>query len=166
HLSQGGTTLPDRDYYLVNNDRNKTIKEAYKTYVTKLFTLTGTSQEQATVNFEILWNIESALAKFQKSRVEMRDPQKTYNKFSLEELSKETKPFNWSKILPDLKLKGADSVLVNNPQFFKDEANLLANTSVDDLKIYLKWNILKNSASLLSKDFVDANFAFTQVLTG
>ena len=165
-LSQGGTTLPDRDYYLVENDRNRSIKEAYKTYVIGLFTLTGTTQDQAEANFNTIWNIENALAKAQKSRVEMRDPQKTYNKFSLEELSKETAPFNWTQILPALKINGADSILVNNPQFFKDESKLLKSTSVEDLKVYLKWNVLKNTAHYLSNDFVDANFKFAQVLSG
>lgn len=165
-LSQGGTTLPDRDYYLVENSRNNDIKEAYKKYIGDLFQLTGSTPEQASENFNGIWKIESALAKAQKSRVEMRDPQKTYNKFSLEDLSKETAPLNWAQILPALKINGADSVLVNNPDFLKEEAKLLSSTPVEDLKVYLKWNILKNSASYLSNDFVEANFAFNQVLSG
>src|SRR5690606_37693419 len=116
-LSQGGTTQPDRDYYLVENSRNNDIKEAYKKYIGDLFQLTGSTPEQASENFNSIWKIESALAKAQKSRVEMRDPQKTYNKFSLEDLSKQTAPLNWTQILPALKINGADSVLVNNPNF-------------------------------------------------
>lgn len=165
-IGQGGTTLPDRDYYLVDNSRNQEIKNAYKSYVERLFVLTGSTDQQASENFETIWNFEKALAKAQKSRVEMRDPQATYNKFSLAELTKSTQPFNWEKMLPALKVKGADTLLVNNPQFFEDEAKLIASTPVEDLKVYLKWNVLKGAASLLSKDFVDANFAFTQALTG
>lgn len=96
----------------------------------------------------------------------MRDPQATYNKFSLTELSKETNPLNWSQILPELKVTGADSILVNNPAFLKSVSQLLSQRPVDDLKVYLKWNILKNAAPYLSSDFVDANFAFNQILTG
>src|SRR5690606_19578999 len=165
-LSQGGTTLPDRDYYLVKNDRNEAIREAYKEYITTLFTLSGSSKEEAESFFTTIWDMESALAAAQKSRVEMRDPQATYNKFALDELSKETNPLNWSAILPELKVDGADSILVNNPAFFKSVSQLLTNRPVEDLKIYLKWNLLKNAAPYLSSDFVDANFAFTQVLTG
>lgn len=165
-LSQGGTTLPDRDYYLVENTRNQSIKEAYRIYITDLFTLIGTTQDQAESNFNTIWNIESTLAKAQKSRVEMRDPQKTYNKFSLTDLSRETAPLDWVQILPELKINGADSILINNPQFFRDEAKMLESTPVDDLKVYLKWNILKNTAPFLSSDFVDANFKFTQALSG
>lgn len=165
-LSQGGLTLPDRDYYLVTNDRNNTIKEAYKKYVSTLFNLTGSPEEQVARSFDAIWKTESALAKSQKSRVEMRDPIATYNKFSLEQFSQSTEPFNWVQILPELKVNGADSIIVDNPQFFIDEGKLLANTPIEDLKVYLKWNILKRSAPYLSKDFVDANFAFSQVLSG
>lgn len=165
-LSQGGITLPDRDYYLVTNDRNNIIKEAYKNYIATLFKLTGSSEEQAATNFDAIWKTESALAKSQKSRVEMRDPIATYNKFSLEQFSQNTEPFNWVQILPALKVNGADSIIVDNPQFFIDEGKLLTNTPIEELKVYLKWNILKKSAPYLSKDFIDANFAFSQVLSG
>jgi len=165
-LSQGGLTLPDRDYYLITNDRNNTIKEAYKKYVTTLFELTGSTEEHGTANFDAIWKIESALAKPQKSRVEMRDPQATYNKFSLEQFSQNTKPFNWAQILPAIKVNGADSIIVDNPQFFTEEGKLIASTPIEDLKVYLKWNILKKSAPYLNKDFVDANFAFSQTLSG
>ena len=165
-LSQGGTTLPDRDYYLIKNDRNNAIKDAYRNYISTLFKLSGSSKQDAEDHFITIWEIESTLAAAQKSRVEMRDPQATYNKFSLTELSKETNPLNWSQILPELKVTGADSILVNNPAFLKSVSQLLSQRPVDDLKVYLKWNILKNAAPYLSSDFVDANFAFNQILTG
>src|SRR5690606_37803221 len=133
-LSQGGTTLPDRDYYLIDNDRNNTIKEAYSKYITTLFKLTGSTDEQTATTFDAIWNIESVLAKSQKSRVEMRDPIATYNKFSLEQFSQNTKPFNWVQILPALKVNGADSIIVDNPQFFTDERRLLTSTPIEDLK--------------------------------
>src|SRR5690606_41983270 len=81
-LSQGGTTLPDRDYYLIKNDRNNAIKDAYRNYISTLFTLSGSSKQDAERYFNTIWEIESILAAAQKSRVEMRDPQATYNKFS------------------------------------------------------------------------------------
>lgn len=165
-LSQGGTTLPDRDYYLKNDSRSLKIQGAYKDYVTKLFSLTGTSKEDALKNAEIVFNIEKALASAQMSRVEMRDPYKTYNKFSVADLSKTTSNLNWTSILPLMKVNGQDTILVNSPKFFTELNNLLASTPVNDLKTYLRWNVLKSSASSLSSDFVDANFAFSQVLTG
>lgn len=165
-IGQGGTTLPDRDYYLIDNERNKEIKKAYETYVNRLFSLSGSTDEQAKSNFNTLWDIEKALAAAQKSRVEMRDPQATYNKFSLADFSAQTQPLNWNELLPIMKLEGGDTVLINNPDFFKKEAVLLKSYPIEDWKVYLKWNILKNAASLLSNSFVEADFAFTEALTG
>lgn len=165
-FSQGGTTLPDRDYYLKNDGRNPAIQEAYKKYITTLFTLVNVAQDKAQQNAITIYELEKKLAAAQMSRVEMRDPYKTYNKFLVGDFSKTTPGINWSTVMAQLKVTGEDSILVNNPSFFKAADSLLTATSVDDLKTYLKWNVLKNGASHLSKAFVDANFAFNQVLSG
>lgn len=166
HFGQGGTSLPDRDYYLKDNPRNEKIKNAYNKYIVTLFTLTGTGPEQAEKNAATIWTIESALAKAQLSRVEMRDPDKTYNKFAVTDFDKATPHLNWSELLPMMKLNGVDTVIVAQPDFFKTADALLASTTVDDWKVYLDWNILKNSASELSSPFVKANFEFGSTLTG
>ncbi|MFT3980313.1 MAG: M13 family metallopeptidase [Ferruginibacter sp.] len=165
-LSQGGTTLSDRDYYLKNDKRSQTIQDAYKKYVSTLFTLTGTDAATAAANAGIIFDFEKKLAEAQLSRVEMRDPYKTYNKFQLDDFSKTTPGSNWRTILTALKVKGEDSILVNNPSFFVTLNSLLQSTPKEDLKTYLQWNVLKNSASFLSSPFVDATFAYNQALTG
>lgn len=162
-IGQGGTTLPDRDYYLVDNTRNQKVKQAYEQYINAIFKLAGLTQENA---FPTIWDLETKLAKAQKSRVEMRDPQTTYNKFTLEDLTAQTGPLHWDAILNALKLEDADTLLVNNPDFFKQAGNIVEQTPVEDWKIYLQWNVLKQAAPLLSTPFVEANFAFSQVLTG
>jgi putative endopeptidase len=165
-LSQGGTTLPDRDYYLKNDPRSLKIQESYKNYVTKLFTLTGSTEVEAEKKAEIIFNIEKTLANAQMSRVEMRDPYKTYNKFAIADLSKTTPNLNWQTLLPLMKVNGQDTVLVNSPNFFTELNALIGSAPLNDLKTYLQWNILKGSAQYLSSEFVDASFAFTQTLTG
>ena len=162
-IGQGGTSLPDRDYYLVDNSRNQEVKQAYAQYVQTLFSLAGLEHENP---FQSIWDLETQLARAQKSRVEMRDPQKTYNKFTLSELSAQTGPLHWETILKALQLEAADTLLVNNPDFFKQAGSIVKNTPVEDWKIYLQWNVLKRAAPLLSTPFVEANFAFNQVLTG
>ncbi|MFC6102282.1 M13 family metallopeptidase [Olivibacter domesticus] len=165
-FGQGGLTLPDRDYYLVNNTRNRDIKQAYETYVQKLFTLAGSDDALAVKKFEQIWEIESALAKAQWSREEMRDPYKTYNKLTLAALEKSAPQLNWQETYNILKIKGADSVIINNPDFFKNTASLLTDEKIDQWKTYLQWNVLKNAAPILSTPFIEASFAFTQALTG
>jgi putative endopeptidase len=165
-LGQGGTTLPDRDYYLKADARTLKIQDAYKKYITQLFVLSGISENQANKNAETIFAIEKSLANSQMSRVEMRDPYKTYNKFSVADFSKTTPNINWVALLPKMKVSGQDTMLVGAPKFFTDLNALLVATPVSDWKTYLQWNVLKTSAPYLSSAFVDANFAFTQVLTG
>jgi len=165
-FNQGGTSLPDRDYYLKNNARTEKIQAAYKKYITTLFTLTGSSEETAEKDASIIFNIETELAKAQLSRTEMRDPNKTYNKFSIQGFEKITPHLNWTEILPKLKIHSLDSVLVAQPQFFKTADGMLASIPVEDWKIYLEWNILKGSAGALSSPFVKASFAYSSALSG
>lgn len=165
-LGQGGTTLPDRDYYLKNDTRSTGIQLAYKNYITKLFALTGTSPAEAAKNAETIFNFEKKLAEAQMSRVEMRDPYKTYNKFAINDFSKTTSNLNWQKLLPLMKVNGQDTILVSSPKFFTDLNAVIGSTPVSDLKTYLRWNVLKSSAPYLSSDFVNANFAFNQVISG
>lgn len=165
-LSQGGTTLPDRDYYLKSDARSLIIQKSYKNYITSLFALSGSSTTEAEKAAETIFNLEKTLAAAQMSRVEMRDPYKTYNKFSVTEFSKTTSNLNWQSLMPLMKVSGQDTVLVNSPKFFSALNGLLSATPVNDLKTYLKWNVLKSSAPYLSSEFVNASFAFTQILTG
>lgn len=165
-IGQGGTSLPDRDYYLNNDARTKKIQDAYHTYIVSLFTLTGSTPAEAEQAASTVFAIEKQLAKAQWSRVEMRDPNKTYNKFSIADFSKSTPHLNWGDILTKMKITGQDSMLVGMPPFFKSLDSLVAATPATDWKTYLKWNVLKNSASSLSSPFNKASFAFSSVLSG
>ena len=166
-FNQGGTTLADRDYYLQTDARTMKIQGAYKKYITTLFTLTGSGEEDAAKNAAVIFKMETELAKIQLSRTQMRDPNVTYNKFSLGGFEKMTPHLNWSKILPELKIKGAvDSVLVGQPTFFKSADAMLTSVPVEDWKVYLEWNVLKGAAGSLSSPFVKASFAFNSVVSG
>ncbi len=165
-LGQGGTSLPDRDYYLKNDARTLKIQDAYKNYVTKLFTLTGTQPALAKKHADAIFRFEKELAGFQMSRVERRDPNKTYNKYTLRELNKLTPGINWPSMFGKLKIQGQDTVLVSSPKFMAEMSNLVARTPVNVLKTYLQWNVLKSSALYLSSPFVKASFEYSQVLSG
>lgn len=165
-IDQGGTTLPDRDYYLKDDARSKAIREAYKKYIVTLFTLTGTDANTAANNAAIILSIETTLAKAQLSRVELRNPNKTYNKFLVSDFSKTTPHLNWAKIIPMMNAAPQDSMLVDEPAFFKTVDSLLVSVPVDQWKVYLKWNILKNGSGVLSSPFVNARFDFGSALSG
>ncbi|QJD98269.1 M13 family metallopeptidase [Mucilaginibacter robiniae] len=165
-IGQGGTSLPDRDYYLVDNARNQRIQGAYKTYLTTLFTLTGTPAAEAEKNAATIFRMETELAKLQMSRVAMRDPNKTYNKFSVAQFSQTTPHLNWATLLPKMKVSGQDTMLVRQPDFFKSVDGMLTSIPVEDWKVYLKGYILRGSASQLSSPFTKASFKFSSVLSG
>jgi putative endopeptidase len=167
NLSQGGITMPDRDYYLKADQRSKKIQAAFDTYATKLFTLAGESESSAQQKAKTIFELEKKMAAAQMSRTEMRDPYKTYNKFALKDLAAKTPAFNWPATLTKLQVSiPQDSVLINSPRFFASADSLLTNTPITDWQTYLQWTILRSSASSLSHDFVAANFAYNQAMSG
>ncbi|MEO7314023.1 MAG: M13 family metallopeptidase [Ginsengibacter sp.] len=165
-LMQGGTSLPDRDYYISDNGRMKSIRKDYQNYMTDMFKLIGDNDQLANHKASAILALETALAKVQMSRVEMRDPKKTYNKFSLADFSKETPGFNWTTLLKTMKVNGADSLIVNSPEFFKAADALFTAVPLETWKAYLEWSVIKSAAPYLSSDFVNRQFAFEKVLTG
>lgn len=165
-LSQGGTSLPDRDYYLKNDSRSQTVRAEYLKYVADMFKLTGNDETTAAAKAANIMALETGLAKAQLSRVELRDPVKTYNKFSLEDFTKTTPGIDWKMMFAAMKLSKADSLLVNNPAFFKTADALLSAVPLDTWKAYLQWSVIKNSAAYLSDAFIQRQFQFNKVLSG
>lgn len=165
-VSQGGTSMPDRDYYLKGDTRTKKIQDAFHSYMVTLFTLAGETEEVARQKAETIFALEKKLAKAQMSRVEMRDPHKTYNKFSVADFSRQNPSFNFTTTLQKLKASGQDSILVNSPGFFQVADSLLKETPVQVWQTYLQWNLLRTAAPYLSHAFVNANFAYNQAMSG
>ncbi|MBK8608750.1 MAG: M13 family metallopeptidase [Chitinophagaceae bacterium] len=166
-IGQGGTTLPDRDYYLKNDARYQKIRTDYTQYMVTLFKLCGENEAKAMMNAIIVMQLETTIAQAQMSRVEMRDPKKLYNKFSVDGLTENTPNLNWQNILPELGYKTKpDSLIVSNPKFLVYIDSLLAKVSLPDWKTYLKWGVMRDAAPFLSSPFVDANFAYNQSLSG
>lgn len=166
NLSQGGTSLPDRDYYLKDDSRSKQIRGAYLDYMKDMFQYIGNDANTAQQKAQSILDLETALAKIQWSRVEMRNPQKTYNKYSLQDFNTLTPGFNWKELFTDMQIQKVDSIVVNNPDFFKAIDVIFTAVPLNVWKSYLEWNILKGAAPYLSKQFVERNFQFDRVLTG
>ncbi|MBN8826400.1 MULTISPECIES: M13 family metallopeptidase [unclassified Spirosoma] len=165
-LSQGGTTLPDRDYYLKNDARSVKIRDAYREHLNKMLALIGEEPTQASQDADVIIRLETALAKAQMPRVELRDPYKTYNKLSVSKFSQSTPSINWADQLTKFGSKDQDTVLVQSPAFFHSLDSLMAATPIEDWRTYMRWNIVKGAAPYLSDAFVKQNFAFSRTLTG
>lgn len=163
HFGQAGLGLPDRDYYFKTDDATVAIQNAYKTYLTTLFTLS--EHENAEENAAIVYEIEKKLATAHKTRVERRNIKENYNKIEVAELTKNQPNINWFQFLTKLNLEVA-AVDVKQPAYYTALNEMLGTIPMSDWKIYLKANTLSSYADLLSKPFEDANFEYTKVLYG
>ena len=167
HATQGGLGLPDRDYYTKEDAASKKIRDQYVEHMTKMFALLGEPPDQAAEHAKKVMAIETSLAKPARTRVELRDPQKNYNKMKQAELQAITPAWSWADYFKELKLTDPGDINVGQPEFFKAADQVFASTPVEDWKIYLRWHLLHGAAASLSKDFVEEDFNFfTKTLTG
>ena len=164
---QGGLTLPDRDYYLADDERSKAVRAQYVEHVTKMFVLLGDTPEAAAKEAASVMRIETALATGSMARVEMRDPAKRYHIMTVDEIAALSPEYNWKLYLDGMDLGGVKTLNVSSPGYVKAVNQVLATEPLPEVKSYLRWHALHGSAPLLSKPFVDENFAFfNQTLNG
>ncbi|MEY2565423.1 MAG: putative endopeptidase [Verrucomicrobiota bacterium] len=157
---QGGLGMPDRDYYTKEDDASKKLRDQYVEHVTKMLVLAGEPEAQAAENARKIMALETALAKPARTRVELRDPQKNYNKMKPADLQKLTPDWNWADYFKEIKLTAPGDINVGQPDFFKGANEVFKTVSVDDWKTYLRWHLLHEYAGTLSNDFVNENFRF------
>jgi putative endopeptidase len=159
-LFQGGLGMPDRDYYLKDDAKLKDARAGYLTHIEKMLTMAG--QAKAADGAAAILKLETSLARIQWTRVEDRDPIKTYNKTAIAELSALMPGYEWQRYVRSAGIEGkVDSVIVRQPSYFKALAKVITATPLPVWKVYFKWRVLSFSAPYLSKAFVDERFAFT-----
>ena len=159
-LGQSGLGLPDRDYYLKADDAKlKDTLAKYRAHVEAMLTMSG--DKAARKNAASIVALETALAKVQWTKVENRDPVKTYNRVELAQLHTLAPHFEWDGYLAGAGLKDKVSYLViSQPSYIKGLDKILENTPLPVWKAYFKWHVLSSYASDLSKEYVDQNFGF------
>ncbi|WP_374350969.1 M13 family metallopeptidase [Chitinimonas sp.] len=155
---QSGLGLPDRDYYLQKDARMAKARTAYLGYLTKLFTLAGHSEAEARQKATAVMALETKLATAQWSKVENRDPEKTYNKLDRAGLAK-TAAFDWNAFLAAAEIKD-DAVNLNQPSYAKAMAELINGESIQVWRDYVSAHVLDRFAPVLPQAFVNAHFAF------
>ena len=158
HLYQGGLSLPDRDDYLT--EESQEMREKYVEHVSKMFQLVGVDAESANAKAQAILNLETQLAQNSLSRVERRDPDRTYNKRSVIELQNSTPNFNWTVYFKQAGAPEFDSLNVGMPDFITALNGIILNTDLQVIKDYLKWKIIHGSASIISSEFDQENFNF------
>jgi len=166
-LSQGGLGLPDRDYYLLDDDKSKKTREEYLRHISSMFKMVDYSDADAYVTAKSVLAFETRLAKASRTRVDRRDPDKNYNKMTQAQLAELTPDIHWNKFFEGVQWNSPGDVNVGQPEFFKEVNAMMTNMLPADWRQYLKWRILNNAAPSLSSAFVLENFKFyTTYLTG
>jgi putative endopeptidase len=158
-LSQGGLGLPDRDYYLRDDERFSKTRGQYVDHVTKMLTLAGQDSASAATDAQRILAVEKQLAAAQMSRVEQRSPEKTYHIVPMAELSSTNPNFDFPAFLHAVSVD-VPSVDVEQPDYFRAANRLLAEVPVADWKAYLRWRVIDGAAPSLTKAFVDEDFNF------
>jgi len=158
YLGQGGLGLPDRDYYLQPSFAEK--KAAWQAYVEKLLTLEG--WPNPTANAAAVVALETKIAQASWSRAEQRNPDTTYNPYTLAELEKAAPGFPWRGFLAEAGLGAPAKVVVVEKTALPKIAAIFAETPVDVLQAWLAFSVADNAAPYLSKPFTDAAFEMRQ----
>ncbi|HTC39314.1 MAG TPA: M13 family metallopeptidase [Steroidobacteraceae bacterium] len=159
-LQQGGLGMPDRDYYLKDDAKLKEARVAYRAHIEKMLSMAG--QAKAEHDAAAILDLETALAKIQWTRVEQRDPIKTYNKTALSELGALMPGYDWQRYIHGSGIEGkVDYVIVRQPTYFTTLGKVINATPLPVWKAYFKWRVLSAFAPYLSSAFVDERFSFT-----
>jgi putative endopeptidase len=165
YLSQGGISLPNKEYYL--DTKKATILASYQKYVSELFVMAGLKAEKAKEAQISVLTIESKLAGAMYTPAEMRLPEKTYNKKSLEDVKILFGKFDFEKYLVAIGSQTFDSLVVGNPEFITGVSKMIEQANLSDLKNYLSWHVLNSYSGDMGMAFVEKRFDFYgKVLSG
>jgi len=157
---QAGIGLPDRDYYFTNDESTKKIREKYLIHLTKMFGLLGDEPNAAVKNAETVMKMETQLAKASFTNVENQDPQKTYNKVTIDGLNKLAPNIDWKSYFTQVGYPGLSEVNIYQPSFMIELSNMMKNVPVADWKTFLRWQLINSTAGNLNKAFENQNFDF------
>jgi putative endopeptidase len=159
-VDQGGLGLPDRDYYLKSDQKSSDLRQKYLAHVQKTFELLGEPSAQAAADAKVVIDFETALAKASLDIVARRDPANLNHKLSLQKLLALTPAFSWDRYLASVNAPQTDHYLVMTPDFLKGVAQLIDSVPLENWKIYLRWQLVNASSSVLRIPFVDEKFEF------
>ncbi len=165
HVWQGGLGLPDRDYYLADTPRKKELREQYRQHIARMFQLAGLPEPEKSA--QQIMDLETAIARLHWTRVQSRDSEKRYNKFTLDALKAQAPDFDWDAWLQGLGVQNLPAIIVNQPDFVQGFGKLLKETPMASIHSWLRWQLLNDAANALSEEIDNANFEFYgKVLSG
>ena len=161
HLYQGGLGLPNKDYYFKEDERSERIRTKYAEFIELMFEKDNIDVKE---NREYVYAIEKKLAESSRSPVELREVENQYNPMSVDQLQVLCPNINWSLFFKERGLENVDTLIVGQPDFFVRINELMNSVNVEHWKSYLKWNLIRSTASLLSMDYSRMSFYFNSTV--
>ncbi|MES2381195.1 MAG: M13 family metallopeptidase [Bacteroidota bacterium] len=163
---QGGLNLPEREYYLNNDDENKKIREAYVLYIDKILNLIGTKTPIQKASAAQILALETQIAKVHKTLAATRDSEKNYFKMGLNQFAALSKSLNLKTYISQISTAKIDTVIVGQPEYYKNFDKIFTPQNLNTIKTLLTFNVVNNMADYLPKAYVDASFDFEKVFSG
>ena len=161
---QAGFSLGEKEYYLDEDEHTRSIRAAYVAYVEKLFGLFGF--DRAAERAQTVLRMETRLAKAAYSNVELRDPQRNYNKMSIDELQALVPQVDWKVYFAALGVE-LDSLSVGQIPHLQEAGKMLGDEPLEDLKTLFAWQVIEGAASYLTTEIYMTSFDFYgRVLSG
>lgn len=157
-LSQGGISLPNKDYYL--EEPFEKAREQYREHISKMFRLYGLPEVDSESCSRAVYGIEEKMARSSRAPVELRDPEKNYNPIHFNRITEISRHVDFRAYFQQISLPEVPYIIVGQPEFFAGLGELLQSIPLEDWKIYLKWKVIHFSASYLHKDVEMENFDF------
>ncbi|HYM93423.1 MAG TPA: M13 family metallopeptidase N-terminal domain-containing protein, partial [Chitinophagaceae bacterium] len=165
-LGQGGLGMPNRDYYFNTDARTVGIRKGYQDYLEKTFVELGNDSSAAKKITKSVFDLETRLAKSSRKLAALRDPEKNYNKISVDKLTSLCSNFNWPVYLQKIGITKLDSTIVGQPEFFSNLSTEIKITPIDVWKNYLKFHLIRASAPYLDSKTFTNYFDYLKLLTG
>lgn len=162
YLATGGLGLPNKDYYTKDDARSKEIREKYEAFIAQMMAMADekpNNEEYADIAHRIM-AIEYRLADAALTPIEQRDLGRLYNKMDVAGVAALAPSIDWHQYLKDVYAESVDTIIVLQPKYIQRSEEIMGDTPMEDIKYYAKWNVLRNSASYLDHDMVQANFDF------
>jgi putative endopeptidase len=160
YFGQNGISLPDKDDYLKQDEDSKRIRDEFLKHLTNVFQLMGDEFILARKQAEIVLAMETKMAEVSMDKLTMRDPYATYHKMSWDNFSDLTSEINWNEISSQIGLPPIDSIVVEQPEYFKGINALIKNEPINYWKVYMRWAVVSILGSYLSDDLVNEFFHF------
>ena len=165
-LWQGGIGLPEREYYFKTDTTTINIRNQYLKQITNVLVMAGEDSAASAAAATSILTLETKLAQASRKLEDLRDPYKNNNKMAVADLGKMNTTIDWTAFLTSTGVKGIDSVIVGQPEFFKALDNVLKTVPVADWKSYVKFNLISDFSGVLPDKFGIASFNFNKLFSG